>query len=169
MDCYCIMVKTGAEEKFKSSATEKLAQTGDGSKFYFFKKQMTARSGSSFQEPLFPGYIFLETENLTRETIETLKKVTGFYHFLFDNTNPHKLNGNDLAYYSNFRQSGEILGLSKAGFDENQRIQIVEGPLKGFQGKIIRVNRRCKRVTVQIEMFGYSKKVDLCYTDAQSL
>ena len=163
------MVKTGAEEKFKSSATEKLAQSGDGSKFYFFKKQMTARSCVSFEEPLFPGYIFLETENLTRETIETLKKVSGFYHFLFDNTNPHKLNGNDLAYYSTFRQSGEILGLSKARFDENQRIQIVEGPLKGFQGKIIRVNRRCKRVTVQIEMFGYSKKVDLCYTDAQSL
>ncbi len=163
------MVKTGAEEKFKSSATEKLTQSGDGSKFYFFKKQMTARSGANFEEPLFPGYIFLETENLTRETIETLKKVTGFYHFLFDNANPQKLNGNDLAYYSNFRQSGELLGISKASFDPNQRIQIIEGPLKGLQGQIIRVNRRCKRVTVEINMFGYSKKVDLCYSDAQSL
>lgn len=163
------MVKTGAEEKFKSSATEKLAQAGDGSKFYFFKKQMMARSGSGFEEPLFPGYIFMETQSLERQTIETLKKVTGFYHFLFDNANPQKLNGNDLAYYSTFRQNGETLGISKARFDENQRIQIVEGPLKGLQGKIIRVNRRCKRVTVQIEMFGYSKKVDLCYTDVGSL
>lgn len=163
------MVKTGAEEKFKSSATEKLAQSGDGSKFYFFKKQMMARSGSSFEEPLFPGYIFMETQFLKRQTIETLKKISGFYHFLLDNANPQMLNGNDLAYYTNFRKNGETLGLSKASFDENQRIRIIEGPLKGLEGKIIRVNRRCKRVTVQIEMFGYSKKVDLCYSDAQGL
>ena len=61
-----------------------------------------------------------------------------------------------------------MLGISKAKFDENQRIVIVEGPLKGFEGKIIRVNRRCKRVTVEIDMFGYNKKVDLCYSDVDN-
>ena len=163
------MVKTGGEEKFKDVAVQKLAQQDDDSKFYFFKKQMRARSGQTFMEPLFPGYIFMETASLERQTIETLKKVPGFYHFLSDNANPQKLQGNDLVYYSTFRQGGEVLGISSATFDQNQRIIIVEGPLKGFEGKIIRVNRRCKRVTVQIEMFGYSKKVDLCYSDAQSL
>lgn len=169
MDCYCIMVKTGSEEKFKELAAQMLAQQDNDSKFFFFKKQMRARSGQTFMEPLFPGYIFMETASLERQTIETLKKVPDFYHFLADNANPQKLQGNDLAYYSTFRKSGEVLGLSQASFDQNQRIKIIEGPLKGLEGKIIRVNRRCKRVTVQIEMFGYSKKVDLGYCDAQSL
>ena len=163
------MVKTGSEEKFKDAAAQTLAQCGDGSKFFFLKKQMRARNGSSFVEPLFPGYIFMETENLERASVEALKKVKGFYHFLFDNANPQKLNGNDLAYYSSFRQGGEVLGISRARFDENQRIKIIEGPLTGFEGKIIRVNRRCKRVTVEIDLFGYSKKVDLCYSDAAAL
>ena len=166
VDCYCIMVKTGSEEKFRDSAVQKLAQSRDGSKFYFFKKQMKARSGATFMEPLFPGYIFMETQNLERSTIETLKQINGFYHFLFDNANPQKLQGNDLTYYTSFRSDGEVLGISRARFDENQRIKIVEGPLLGFEGKIIRVNRRCQRVTVEIDMFGYSKKVDLCYSDA---
>ena len=169
VDCYCIMVKTGGEDKFKDRAAEKLALSGYDSKFYFFKKQMHTRNGASFMEPLFPGYVFMEIGSLERETIEALKRVSGFYHFLFDNANPQKLKGNDLIYYSAFRQSGEVLGVSCARFDEKQRIKIVEGPLKGFEGKIIRVNRRCKRVTVEIEMFGYSKKVDLCYSDAEAL
>ena len=107
MDCYCIMVKTGSEEKFKNAATEKLALQGDNSKLYFFKKKMRARKGPDFEEPLFPGYIFMETENLERSSVEALKKVSGFYHFLFDNAEPQKLQGNDLEYFSVFRKSGE--------------------------------------------------------------
>ena len=169
LDYYCIMVKTGSEEKFRNAATEKLALKGDKSKLYFFKKKMRARKGPDFEEPLFPGYIFMETEKLERSSVEVLKTVNGFYHFLFDNAAPQKLQGNDLEYFSVFRKSGEMLGISKAKFDENQRIVIVEGPLKGFEGKIIRVNRRCKRVTVEIDMFGYNKKVDLCYADVDDL
>ncbi len=161
------MVKTGSEEKFKDCAAQKLAQFGDKTSFYFLKKQMKARNGSVFMEPLFPGYVFMETPRLERAAIEALKTVKGFYHFLFDNASPQKLQGNDLTYYSCFRNDGEVLGISQAHFDENQRIKIINGPLLGFEGKIIRVNRRCKRVTVEIDMFGYSKKIDLCYSDAE--
>ena len=167
MEYYCIMVKTGSEEKFKESAIQKLAQFGNSSSFYFLKKQMRARNGSVFMEPLFPGYVFMETCCLERSTIEVLKSVKGFYHFLFDNSAPQKLQGNDLNYYICFRNEGEILRISQAKFDENQRIKIINGPLLGLEGKIIRVNRRCKRVTVEIDMFGYSKKIDLCYSDAK--
>jgi hypothetical protein len=55
------MVKTGSEEKFRDSATEMLSKKGDSSKFFFFRKQMKARSGATFMEPLFPGYVFMET------------------------------------------------------------------------------------------------------------
>ncbi|MBQ7158094.1 MAG: hypothetical protein IJS09_01530 [Treponema sp.] len=169
MDCYCIMVKTGAEEQFKTVAAEKLGSSDATAQFYFFKKQMHARAGTNFLEPLFPGYIFMETENLEVESVEALKKIKGFYHFLFSNDSPQKLQGYDLDYFERFRRSGELLGLSKVTFDKDQRIVIVGGPLKGFEGNIIRVNRRCRRVTVEIDMFGYSKKVDLCYADAEAV
>ena len=162
------MVKTGGEEKFKDSAAEKLNEQGDNSKFYFFKKQMRARTGLNFLEPLFPGYVFMETKAISRKIIETLKEIKGFYHFLLNNESPNKLQGYDLDYFSAFRKNGELLGLSKVTFDENQRVVIVDGPLKGFEGKIIRVNRRCKRITIEIDMFG-SKKIDLCYTDVATL
>ena len=82
MDCYCIMVKTGGEEKFKACAAEKFSAGYGSLKFWFFKKQMRARAGVSFLEPLFPGYVFIETESLERKKIEILKEISGFYHFL---------------------------------------------------------------------------------------
>lgn len=163
------MVKTGSEEKFKDSATQLLSNDGNGSKFFFFTKEMKARNGATFMEALFPGYVFMETEKLDRSIIESFKKINGFYHFLADNSAPRKLEGKDLLYYSAFRNNGEIMGISHARFDENQRIKIIDGPLLGFEGKIIRVNKRCQRVTVEIDILGVSKCVDLCYTDAQSL
>lgn len=163
------MVKTGCEDRFKDAAAEKLASKGDFSKLYFFKKQMKSRAGSSFLEPLFPGYIFMETEKLEYSSIDLLKKINGFYHFLFNNVSPQRIQGEDLEYYSAFRKNGEILGLSKVSFDENQRIVIVDGPLKGFEGKIIRVNRRCQRVTISIDMFSDQKKVDLCYSEVAGI
>ncbi len=126
---------------------------------------MPTRKGIGFWEPLFPGYVFLETEELTRAKIELLKTVHGFYHMLFTNEEPQKLRNYDLDYFTMFRDSGEILGFSKVTFNKAQHIVIVSGPLKGFEGRIIRVNRRCRRVTIAVEMFGDSKKVDLSYTE----
>lgn len=161
------MVKTGEEEKFKEQAFARLQDAGSSEKnsLFFFKKQMQSRKNQSFLEPLLPGYVFFETEKLSREKIELLKTVKGFYHFLLTNEKPQELSGYDLDYFALFKKSGEILGLSRATFDQNQRIMILEGPLKGLEGNIIRVNKRCKRVTVMIEMLGDLRKLDLSYND----
>ncbi len=76
------MVKTGSEEKFRNATTEKLALQGDNSKLYFFKRKIRERNGSDYNEPLFLGYIFMETEIMERSSVETLKKVVGFIFFI---------------------------------------------------------------------------------------
>ena len=165
------MVKTGCEERFKVSAVQCLEAEKNcpRTELYFFKKQMRSRHGVEFSEPLFPGYVFLETERLDSSLVTSLRQVSGFYHFLFTNDAPRKLGGYDLEYFTAFRDRGELLGLSNVTFDKEQRIVIISGPLKGFEGNIIRVNRRCKRVTVALDLFGDTKRVDLCYNDVASI
>ena len=71
------MVKTGSEEKFKEAAEQKLSSLSTNSpKLYFLKKQMQARSGLTFIEPLFPGYIFMETEKLLNDISEKTTFIT---------------------------------------------------------------------------------------------
>ena len=43
------------------------------------------------------------------------------------------------------------------------RIVITEGPLVGFSGNIIKVNRKRQRVTVMLDMFNSSMKFDMTY------
>lgn len=163
MEYYCIMVKTGAEEKFKVCSEKKLSDGGFEFKMYFFRKTLRTRGGEYYDSPLFPGYVFLETEEFSLRMLDMLRRVDGFYHFLHSNTDIAALVGNDLDYLRKFAVHGEVLGASKAHFDKNQRIVITEGPLEGFQGNIIRVNKKCTRVTVLIDMCGSAKTVDLMY------
>jgi transcriptional antiterminator NusG len=56
---------------------------------------------------------------------------------------------------------GEIVHKSRAVLDENKRIVILEGPLKGLEGRIVRVDRRKKRVKVKLELQEERFLVDL--------
>ena len=54
-------------------------------------------------------------------------------------------------------------------FDTDDRIVILSGPLQGFTGNILRVDRRKQRVTVQIDMCGGISSFDLCYDLVEKL
>ncbi|WP_296028683.1 transcription termination/antitermination NusG family protein [uncultured Treponema sp.] len=165
MENYCIMVQTGSEEKFKEEATSRLSEIEKSSKvqFYFFKKMMRTNKGKTFEEPLFPGYIFLEADSLDTECVSTLKTVKNFYHFLKSNSDITELKGADLAVVEQFKRCGERLGFSKLYFEPGRKIVVVEGPLQGLEGKIIAVNKKRCRVTIQLDMMPNVKKIDLMY------
>lgn len=94
---------------------------------------------------LFPGYIFMRTT----EDIAALPLfcVPNVYRILMDSEKNWKLRGTDRALAEALFQTGGVVGLSTAYYDGN-RIRIVDGFLKEYEGKILRVNRR--RKTAQI-------------------
>ena len=157
------MVVTGKEADFKRLAEEQLALLDEKAKLYFFMRKMRTSHGKNYTEPLFPGYVFLGVEYFTPKIAESLKTVQYFIHFLNSNQDIVALSERDREYVEHFISFGELQGVSKATFDENDRIVVVEGPLKGFAGKIIRVNRRRCRATVRLDMFNNSITFDLMY------
>lgn len=165
MEYYCLMVRTRGEEKFKKRLERrfKLFCKDKDIELFFFKKKLRTKKNIEFEEPLFKSYVFLATKKLDLETVNIIKRTEDFYKFLISNTNIKPLSGSDLDYVSRLVTFGETQGLSKAYFDENMRIVITEGPLTGFSGKIYKVNRRQRRVTVLLEMFQNQIKFDLGY------
>ncbi len=63
---------------------------------------------------------------------------------------------------------GEIVGKSKAYFDENNRIKIISGPLEGLEGSIIKVDRRKKRAKIRLDLYEDSLYVNLDFEVIQS-
>lgn len=167
MDYYCVMVKTGEEEAFKNAAEKELTPSYPECKFYSFQRKLRTNQGKYFDVPLFPGYAFFSIDQLSPEFIEDIKKVKGFYKILYDNNNPVKLYGSALEEMQLFIRNGQQWGISKVQFLPGKKIRAVSGPLVGLEGKIIAVNKKKKRVTVQSTLLEDGKRFDLLYDDAE--
>ncbi|MBU0934789.1 MAG: antiterminator LoaP [Spirochaetes bacterium] len=119
----------------------------------------------SVEKPVFPGYVFLEHEHaeLDRKLRWLLRTGSYFVRLLPDTKTPKPLAEKDRILLSHFISVHRVADTSKVYFDENDRIVVLEGPLKGLEGNIIKVNRRKCRVKVMLDMCGSAFTLDLGY------
>ena len=165
MNYYVMQVKTGGEEKFLRSARD--AVGGDdpdsASRIFWPRRRLRIRKKGRQRDTLaaiFPGYVFLETESLSNETFWALRRSIGFYKFLRNNTDVQALTGHDKELLLHFLKLGEVVEKSKVYFDENNRIRVTEGALKGLEGRIVKVDRRKMRAKVSLSLYEDSFLID---------
>lgn len=164
---YALQVKTKAEKKYI-----KLFQGlhPDLEIPFFFPQRVidircrgaTVRTNAA----IFPGYVFIETENhedILREQW-SFRKTEGFYRFLRSNQNIVPLQGRDLELVLHFiKKVGPLAGKSRVYFDENSRIVVAGGPLMGLEGKIIKVDKRKGRAKIKLDLYDDSFSIDLAF------
>lgn len=165
---FVLQVRASSEKKF----IEKFYLLNDISKdeceLLFPERQLTIRRQGQILkdlQPIFPGYIFLKVDDLTEELIALFRKMDGYIRFLPCTPNAKPLYGNDLDIVVSFTSFGQTLGVSKVYFNENDRIVVTEGPLLGFEGNIIKVDRRKKRVKIKLTFANNDFTVDLAFED----
>ena len=62
---------------------------------------------------------------------------------------------------------GPKIGSSLVRFDENDRIVVIEGPLKGIEGNIIKVDKRKQRAKIRVDFAGTVHTLDLSFEDIE--
>jgi len=152
------------EESFKESVKDLMSPQGalDG-KIHFLKKLMRLKNGKEYYEPFFPGYVFLETEEDNPIKLRSLSKGKHFLRYLPSNQDINPLYNSDLDIVASILKFGSTIDLVPVTFDAGDRIQIVDGPFKDFTGKVVAVNRRNKRVNIEMEFMGSLRQVSLSY------
>lgn len=164
---YCIWVRTGFENKF----IEKLQPLFDSApdehngKLHCIGKQIRLRSGKEFIDPLLPGYIFWETDNLSR--IQDIKDEEGFIDFLPNDNGIKPLSAKDTELVTSFLRYGSVIPILNVQFDVNDRIQIIDGLFKGMEGFISDVNRSNKRINFDITLLNGKRILSLSYQEIQ--
>ena len=95
---YVIQVKTGGEEIYLRSARKALEDQETGPRLLWLRRRLDLRKRGRTRDalaPVFPGYIFLETESLSNDMYWALRRAIGFYKFLPNNHDVKSLAGHD--------------------------------------------------------------------------
>jgi len=173
LNYYAIQVKTRSEKKFIRLFKSQNPQIT--LPLHFPQRTLDIRKNGKVKTStyaVFPGYIFIEAAN--DDEILTcqweFRRTEGFYRFLKSNREITPLSSRDLELVLHFinYSGGAPVGRSKVCFDENSRIIVVEGPMSGLEGRIIKVDKRKGRAKIKLDLYDDSITVDLAFEILQS-
>lgn len=146
----CAFCRTGSESKIAGEIEKKFPSIDALCTFKLRKRYV---KGKTIEEKvaLFPGYIFLRFSN--ESVLYSLIKSGLIYTVLSGADGDWRVTGPDRDFVRGLFDSDGVLGFSKAYY-KNDRIHVTEGPLKNYNGKILRVNHRKRTAEVQISFHG---------------
>ena len=167
MNYYTLQVKTSSEDLFIKRVQQSLSlNQATDIRLVFPKRNMPVRKAGITRnklEPVFPGYIFLEAESLDKSVYWTIRTTSGFFRYLPDNAEPLPLTAKDLATLKHFISFGDVADKSLVWFDAEDRIQVLVGPLKGLEGRVVKVDKRKGRAKVKLDLYDESFLIDLAF------
>ncbi|QEN05604.1 hypothetical protein EW093_13070 [Thiospirochaeta perfilievii] len=161
MNYYVLQVVTGTENKVKDSLSSLDVINPE-------RKLIIRRKGKKLNEvkSIFPGYIFLKTkENIDNVTLQLLKDTKNVVKILNSYKDPIPLCCNQLDLIKPLLNPNFKAELSNVNFNKDDKIVVINGPLKELEGQIIKVDKRKQRATVQIEMYNKVHKINFSYID----
>ena len=109
--------------------------------------------------PLLPGYVFFqitENEPVADEAMDAVlldfSRIDSVLKLLTYSDGTWRLLGSDDLFAGLLFEAGGNIGLSRACYDKGNRIRVLEGFLKGYEGFITNVNRKKKTVEITVNL-----------------
>lgn len=168
MNYYVVQVRTGEEEQFLRRVRPSIDDAGV--RILWPRRRLSIRRrGRTHQvmAPIFPGYVFAECAEIDKELYWIVRRTDGFLRFLPDNHNVQPLAPGDRKLLLHFLSFGEVVEKSTVSFTNDARIHVLEGPLKGLEGRIVKVDRRKGRARVKLDLYNESFLVDFGFQSMQ--
>jgi len=157
---YVIWTTTGREEQTKRTIEETIPKGYYIKCFVPKKKECRRQNGTwiNIEKTLFPGYLFIEAEQI-EGIFFCLKKLPQFVKVLKTGEYFSAVSPEEEEFVRKLLQNGESVEVSR-GIFTGRNVQITEGPLKGMEGCIRRVDRHKRKAWLRTRMFG--RIIDVC-------
>lgn len=171
---YVLHVRSNAEHKVVDSFQKSFIRKGlqyeletfcpESEKYYKDKQSRTM--GKTYQKrPLFPGYVFVET-NMPSEVFQS-----EFYDVIYNSADIIRLlrygASHEIALRQEERQRFEYLFKGKRciehsmGYIEGDKIIITGGPLIGMEGTIKKINRHHRSAVLEVGIFNKTQPIEV--------
>ena len=165
---FCINCVTGKEEEIRNRITKFLSLniTQDYQVWFPLKENSEKRNQKTEtrNRPLFPGYLFIwwSGEDEADFPFYDVYLMTGVVRVLKYDDGTHNLQGSDAVYARWIHTNNGLIRQSKVLLQEGQRLHILEGPLKGMDGNVVKVDKHHKRIKVRIDFAG--RETDIVFS-----
>jgi transcriptional antiterminator NusG len=162
-----LFARTGSEEKLVHVLKEKL-NTEEYLPFVPTKETPYRNKGvvNRVRKPLFPGYIFVQTEIETHSIAEkltaALKNTKDIYSILHygDDEKDVVVREEERLYWERLFDA-DFCVVGSVGFIAGDTIRVTSGALVGLEGQIKKINRHKREAIVEMEMMGARRDVTL--------
>jgi transcriptional antiterminator NusG len=167
MKIFTLQVLTGDEDLF----IDRCKRLAPLTPFYPKRALFERRRGiqKKVVRPIFPGYVFLQANEIRPDILWEIKRIEGFCRFLRANHDIVPLSDQDASTVSHFMSFGPSADTSTVSFDENDRVKVISGPLTGQEAKIVKVDRRKRRIRVVLSLYENSFPIDLAFVTVEKL
>lgn len=179
MDWYAMFVKTGKEDlvqkMFRKQFDESVVRA-----IVPKRKLQEKKQGQAYEvyKKLFPGYVLLNTQMDSKRYYEFKRipithKLLNKYSYK-DHIQNYKENDGDLETYSFSKIDDEEISLileligdsetieTSTIYIKSAKVTVCDGPLKGREGIIKKIDRRKKRARIELDFKGNKMGFDVC-------
>lgn len=156
---YAVYVATGQEDNVKSRLEYKFE---DSISFYVPKRKMRERKGGIWHDVshiMFPGYV-LAKGHIGTDEYYGFKNIPGLWRLLLSGGELLPIPEGEIEIFRRLMQEGEVIGPSDLQ-EEGGHVHVVQGPLEGMEGYIVKIDRRKGRAKVKMNFLGEERIVDL--------
>ena len=158
---YVIQVRTGLEESIRIQCEKLIDRHAMERCFIPYCEKMKCYYGKWHKEKqiLFPGYLFVVSQDVEALFLE-LNRIIGLTKLLGTGNMIVPLTSEEESVLKQISNDDQIVTMSK-GLIVNNQVIILEGPLKGREGYICKIDRHKRRARLELLMFGRKQNVEL--------
>ncbi|MCI9132629.1 MAG: antiterminator LoaP [Lachnospiraceae bacterium] len=158
---YVVQVRSGTEREIIKQCQAVISEEVLQDSFLPCYEEMKRYQGDwhTKQRLLFPGYVFLVSPELDR-LYQGLKRVIGLTKLVRTGDQVIPLTEEEQSFLLRFGGEEQVVKMS-TGVIENDRVVILEGPMKGLEGYIRKIDRHKRKAYLDLTLFGREQRVQV--------
>ena len=112
---------------------------------------------------LFPGYVLVGANKINENIYNKIVDISNVIRFVKVDSYLCKISHLEMHSIGEWFNEEEIIENSIIDLDNNDKVVVVTGPLKGHEGEIIRLDKHKRRVVVKVEFMGRTTEIKLSF------
>lgn len=169
---YVLHTYSGYEENVAHNLKQRTESMNMGDKIFDIliptEKKVRIKNGKrkTVVEKIFPGYILVEmlVDDESWYVVRNTPNVTGF---IGSGTTPTPISEKEIDELK--RKMGKEETKFKIDITVGTAVKIIDGPFKGFEGKVSLVDEERAKIKVLVSMFGRETPVELDFLQIQKI